>query len=132
MFAGDARGVEQAIRAMDGDAESLGDNKVFENSVRQMPDEKVVAWGWSDTVEQYAAQRESFKQMMGMMGGFDEFAPEVDPGNEEMVNRLTEFFDELSPDEMGRFVGPGLWTVTAPDSGWIYKVWMLPPFKQAG
>ena len=131
MFAGDARGVEQAIRSMDGNPDSLSDNSVFENSLRRMPNRNVVAWGWSDTVEQYAAQRESFKQMMGMMGGFDEFAPE-DAGNDEAFDLVTEFFDELSPEDMASFVGPGLWTVTAPESGWLYTVWMLPPFKQAG
>ena len=131
MIVGDARGVEQTIRAMSGDAESIRDNRIFENSVARMPGGDVVGWGWSDTVEQYTAQRESFKQMMEMMGGFDEFAPEVQAGGQGS-ELLIEFFNELSPDDISAFVGPGLWTVTAPENGWLYKVWMLPPTKQAG
>ena len=131
MLMGESRGVEQAIRAMGGGGESIADNPVFASSVRRMGDEKVVGWGWSDTVEQYALQRQMLKNMNELLGGFDEFGPD-DQIDTEQFNQIMEILQEVTPEDLARCVGPIVWSLTSPDDGWVQRVWMLPPTKQAG
>ena len=120
-----------AIRALDGGGESIADNPVFASSVRRMGDEKVVGWGWSDTVEQYALQRQMLKNMNELLGGFDEFGPD-DQIDTEQFDQIMEILQEVTPEDLARCVGPIVWSLTSPDDGWVQRLWMLPPTKQAG
>ena len=131
MFMGESRGVEQAIRAMEGGADSITDNPIFTSSTRRLDSDKAVGWGWADMVEQYAVQRQMLKNMNEMMGGFDEFAPDGQAGGDQFEETMS-LLQEVTPEDLSRCMGPMIWTLTSPKDGLIQRMWLLPPTKQAG
>jgi hypothetical protein len=131
MMVGSSRAVEQSIRSMDGKGESLAENAVFRNSVSPLANSEAVGWGWLDTIENYAVQRESLEGMMDAMGGFNEFALD-DNGQDLFQDFLSDSIFEITPEEMAECMGPMIWSLTTSDSGWTQKMWLLPPVSKAG
>ena len=131
MLMGESRGVEQAIRAMGGGAETIGDNPIFASSIRRFDEDEVVGWGWTDIVEQYAVQRETLMNIDEMMGGFDEFGMgDMDEGMGD--TSISKMFEELTPEDLARCVGPMIWSVTSSKDGLVQRILFLHPTKQAG
>lgn len=130
---GQPRGVEQVVRSLGdgGDAHALEGLDSFTNAVAMLPKGDVVGWGWTDVVSQYAAQRDTMKGMMDMLGAgaFDEFAP-VDPVQAEQMEFATDLMDALTPEDLADHVGPAVWTFTSDDLGLVYRQWFLGPEKK--
>lgn len=130
---GSPRGVEQVVRGLGdgGDAHDLAGLDSFRNAVDMLPKGDVVGWGWTDVVSQYAAQRETMKGMMDMLGAgaFDEFAP-IDPAQADQMEFASDLMDSLTPEELANHVGPSVWTFSSDDLGLVYRQWFLNPEKK--
>ena len=129
---GQPRGVEQVLRSLGdgGDAHPLANMDQFNDAIAKLPKGDVVGWGWTDIVSQYAAQRETMKGMMDMLGAgaFDEFAP-IDPAQADQMEFASDLMDSLTPEELADHVGPAVWTFSSDDLGLVYRQWFLNPAK---
>ena len=129
VVAGSPRGVEQVMRGLgDRDDDTLAGSPAFRSAVGKLPKGDSVGWGWVDTVSQYAVQRETFEEMMDGLGGgaFDEFGP-ADGLDLSEAGILVDLMDELSPKELGKYVGPTVWNFTSDEDGLVYRQWFLAP-----
>ncbi len=129
---GQPRGVEQVLRSLGdgGDAHPLAGMGSFRDAIAKLPKGDVVGWGWTDIVSQYAAQRETMKGMMDMLGAgaFDEFAP-IDPAQADQMEFASDLMDSLTPEQLADHVGPAVWTFSSDDLGLVYRQWFLNPAK---
>ena len=131
---GNDKGTEQVIRGLNAGAADhpISKLRLFTDSVNRMPGGDAVGWGYVDVVEQFASSRGMAEQMMGMLDAQGEFGPENASGADEITEAVIDLMEDLSPDELARFVGPTVWKFSGDDLGWVYRQWFLPPVNVGG
>lgn len=128
---GGPKQVEQIVRSMDDPdgLAPLAKDRTFDAAVRALPSDDVVAWGYTNLVEQYAQQRDMMMEMpeLGDMEGFDEFGP----GNELPFDpsMMRGPLEQITPKDLEPYVGPTVWTFTTDDMGWVMRSWLLHPIE---
>ena len=131
---GNDKGTEQVIRGLNAGAADhpISKLRLFTDSVNRMPGGDAVGWGYVDVVQQFASSRGMAEQMMGMLDAQGEFGPENASGADEITEAVIDLMEDLSPDELARFVGPTVWKFSGDDLGWVYRQWFLPPVNVDG
>ena len=131
---GNDKGTEQVIRGLNAGAvdHPISELRVFTDSVGRMPGGDAVGWGYVNVVEQFASSREMAEQMMEMLNAQGEFGPEDATGADEMTEAVVDLMKELSPKQLGRYVGPTVWKFSSDDLGWVYRQWFLAPVNVGG
>ncbi len=131
---GNDKGTEQVVRGLNAGAADhpISKLRLFTDSVNRMPGGDAVGWGYVDVVQQFASSREMAEQMMGMLDAQGEFGPENATGADEVTEAVVDLMEDLSPDELARFVGPTVWKFSSDDLGWVYRQWLLPPVNVGG
>jgi hypothetical protein len=134
LLLGEANGVKQVVRGLNADAadQPISEFGRFNDAISLMPKGDVVGWGYVDTVEQYAATRESLDGMMEMLGEQDEFAPEMPFDGGGLMDGLVDLTETMTSRELSRYVGSSVWSFSADDAGWVYRQWILPPVNVGG
>ena len=134
LLLGEANGVKQVVRGLNADAadQPISEFGRFNDAIGLMPKGDVVGWGYVDTVEQYAATRESLDGMMEMLGEQDEFAPEMPFDGGGLMDGLVDLTETMTSRELSRYVGSSVWSFSADDAGWVYRQWILPPVNVGG
>lgn len=124
LVVGDQASVEGVLRsAGQKDLASLGEDASFKRSFATVPDGDLVGWGWKNMVAQFAfdkvqtkAQMEELKQILG-----EEGAAEFE------ADGLTEVLDKITPELLGKHIGPSSWYMKSVDDGFVYRWTLLAP-----
>ena len=126
---GSALGVEQAMRA-GGEAElpTLDSDEQYSHAVATLPQDPVVAAGYSNTIDLIEAMIKSARfNIQSQVVEMREFDPEwADEFEAEALEGL-KAIEAIDIDLLRKYIGQSVWFVKATDEGFIIRSYMLAP-----
>ncbi len=126
---GPATGVEQAMRA-GGEAElpTLDSDEQYSRAVAALPQDPVVAAGYSNTIDVLEAMIKSMRfNIQSQVDEMREFDPEWADEFEAEALKGIETFEDIDIDLLRKHIGQSVWYVNATDEGFIIRSYMLAP-----
>ena len=126
-----AAGVEQAMRA-GGEAElpTLDSDEQYSRAVAVLPQDPVVAAGYSNTIDALEAMIKSAR--FSIQAQVDEmrlFDPEMADEFEAEALEGLKAIEEIDIDLLRKYIGQSVWFVKATDEGFIFRSYMLAPIS---
>ncbi len=126
---GDQDSVEGVLRATgQKDLPTVKDEPEFRRGIAALPDAAVVGWGWADTVTAWKGRRYESMQNAKMLLEFAEMQG-IGLGDQG-DDPLTKFVEELTPEDVARYIGPSIWWLQATDDGFRMTMIQLAPKPQ--
>ena len=131
ILAGSAAGVEQAMRA-GGEAElpTLDSDEQYSHAVAVLPQDPVVAAGYSNTIDALEAMIKSARfSVQTQVAEMREFDPEMADEFEAEALEGLEAIEAIDIDLLRKYIGQSVWFVKATDEGFIIRSYMLAPIS---
>lgn len=127
IFIGPAASVEAALRAVgNDDASTVSNSDAFQRGMSTLGSDRVVAWGYSDTVASMEASYEMQQaQQRQMIAEIREFDPAFADQMEAEMEAEESPFDKLGFDFLREHLGPSVWDVRSVDNGFVMRSFML-------
>lgn len=126
---GSAAGVEQAMRA-GGEAElpTLDSDEQYSRAVAVLPEDPVVAAGYSNTIDMLEAFIKSARfNIQAQVAEMREFDPEYADEFEAEALEGLKAFESIDIDLLRKHIGQSVWFVKSTDEGFIIRSYMLAP-----
>lgn len=124
-----AAGVEQAMRA-GGEAElpTLDSDEQYSHAVAVLPQDPVVAAGYSNTIDALEAFIESLRyNIKSQVAEMRQFDPEMADEFEAEALEGIKALEAIDIDLLRKYIGQSVWFVKATDEGFIIRSYMLAP-----
>jgi hypothetical protein len=131
---GGTSAVEGALRATSQTgALTLEADSGFKRAVAAIGGDPVIAWGYSDTINQVEAQIYAQRmQLNQMVEDMREFAPEAAQQMQAEYDKIFKFIDDLDFDLLQKHIGPSVWRVRSIDDGFVMNSYTLSAAPSAG
>lgn len=128
---GSLESVEGVLRSVGQKGESaLAEEKFFRRGLAALPEGELVGWGYNNMAATWRSSQFTLKSQIDMLKEFGaEMGDESGAMDESIksLERLAELSEKITPELIGTYVGPSVWSFRGTTGGFVFRSQVLAP-----